>query len=88
MLDEVLGQRIEQRRIGGQVRIAKIIDWIDNPLTHQVVPDAVGHRTSEEFVLWIGQPISQTNAAVFSRFQLAGRRSERNRRNVDRKSVV
>ena len=70
LVGEVLRQRIEQFVVARRVRVAEVVDRIDDALAHQVEPDAVGDRLREERVLGRGQPVGEHAAAVLAGLHL------------------
>ncbi len=64
MIGEVLGQRVQEVVIGGRVRVAKVIDGIDDAPPTQMKPDAIGQRLGHKGIVAGSHPVGQGLAAI------------------------
>ena len=80
-LVEVAGQGVQQRGVGGRVRVAEIIDRLDDPPAEQVEPDPVG-QVAAELAIVARQPVGQYGRG---RCRRRARRSALPRRTVGSK---
>ena len=64
VIHEILGQRVEQRRIAGRIGRADIVHRIDDAAPEEVAPHAVDGGLREERIVPRGQPLGVGHAAA------------------------
>ena len=64
VIQEILGQRVEQRRIAGRIGRADIVHRIDDAAAEEVAPHAVDGGFREERIVLRGQPLGVGQAAA------------------------
>ena len=67
---EVFGECIEQIVVARRVRVAEVVDGVDDPFTHHVEPDAVGDGLRKERIARRSQPVGEGIATVVSRLHV------------------
>ena len=61
MSNKIRGQGVEQFLIAARIGAAKIIDWLDNALTEEVIPDAIDGIACEVGIVRPSQPAASTS---------------------------
>ena len=67
---EVFGECIEQIVVARRVRVAEVVDGVDDPFTHHVEPDAVGDGLRKERIARRSQPVGEGIATVVARLHV------------------
>jgi hypothetical protein len=62
---KLLGERVEEFRIGRRVRFPHVVFRLDNPTAEEVLPVTVHERLREERVLRVRHPVGQMRPRVF-----------------------
>ncbi len=66
VLDEVLGQGVEQLGVGRRIGQREIVDRIDDADAEIVAPDAVDEAAGEERIVRRAHPVEQRDARVLA----------------------
>src|SRR5690349_6945643 len=67
MIREVRRKRVQERFVRRRIRIAEIIDRLDNAAAEEMAPDPIDRHASEEGVLRLREPFREGLPAILIR---------------------
>ena len=67
VIDEIFRQSVKQFGIGRRIAFPHVVDFVDEPMPHEVSPQAIDEDSCEEWIVRLSHPVDERVSRIVLR---------------------